>query len=129
VETPVVFNKFWVALWAGNVAILLALFAGGISPLGWFAAFVVLFLVPEMIGVRVRGDSLPPLTYATRRYVKRWVPDAVTWAVGAWMAYAWCIPVDGVTKAQHPLAVFVAIFTMCGWLTNHWDVTYDGFGE
>jgi hypothetical protein len=89
------------------------------------AAFF-LFMIPEMIGLIRREDSLPPLTYTVRRYLPRWIPTAVTWAVAAWMFYVWCIPVDGMTQAQHPLLAAIAIFGVAGWLTNHWDVTYDG---
>lgn len=128
------FNRWWIALWVVNTLALLGYFASGASPLAWTTAALVLFLLPEMIGVRVRGDSLPPLTYAVRRYVKRWIPDAATWGLAGWMAYAWCLPHwDGTAwlppQAEHPLLVFSLILGVAGWLTNHWDVTYDGAGE
>lgn len=120
------FNLWWVALWLANVIGLTALLAFGVSPKAWSAAFLVLFLLPEMIGLLHRGDRLPPLTYAIRRYVPRWVPSAVTFGVGGWMAYAW---LAGKHRAVHPVLVAAAIAAMVGWLTNHWDVTYDGPGE
>lgn len=121
------FNQYWVALWAINCVILVSMLYAGVSPMAWFTAFVVLFLLPEMIGLRRRGDSLPPLTYTIRRYVPRWVPSAVTWGVAAWMAWVWCLGPEA--SAEHPLLVFIAIIGTAGWLTNHWDVTYDGLGE
>ena len=119
------FNRWWIALWAANVAALTALLVAGVSPLAWAAAFIVLFMLPEMVGLRKREDALPPLTYAVRRYSPRWIPDAVTWGVAAWMFAAWVL--SGATL--HPVFVSVAIFGTAGWLTNHWDVTYDGPGE
>lgn len=119
------FSRAWIGLWAANVVALTGLLAAGVSPRAWASAFVVLFLLPEMVGLRVRGDSLPPLTYAVRRYVPRWVPSAVTWAVAGWMAGAWVLD----HRAVHPVLVLVIVFGMAGWLTNHWDVTYDGPGE
>lgn len=123
------FNRFWVMMWAVNVTALLALFAIGTPPATWTTAFVVLFLLPEMIGAWRRGDSLPPLTYAVRRYVPRWVPDAVTGMVGTWMAWIWLVPRNEVSAAHHPLLVAIIIAGFVFWLINHWDVTYDGPGE
>jgi hypothetical protein len=119
------FNLWWVGLWAANVVALAALLAVGVSTVAWASAFLVLFMLPELVGLRVRGDSLPPLTYVMRRYVPRWVPDAVTWGVAGWMFVAWVLA--GV--AEHPVIVAAMILGTAGWLTNHWDVTYDGSGE
>lgn len=123
------FNKWWVVMWAISCAALLAMLYEGVTPEQWATSALILFLLPELLGLVHRGDSLPPLTYTVRRYVPRWVPVAITWGIAAWMFYVWCIPVDGMTMAAHPLIVAIAIFGVAGWLTNHWDVTYDGPGE
>lgn len=112
--------KPWVAMWAVFTAALLG--AAFFLPFAyWAGATVVLFGVPEFIGVRHRGDRFPPLTYVVRRYVPRWVVDTVVWgfagaAGGSWFGFA------------HPWRVG-ALFALVGWLTNHFDVTYDGPGE
>lgn len=116
------FNPYWVALWAVNT-LALAVLAPRLTPGAWVAAFSVLFLLPEMIGLVHRGDSLPPLTYAVRRYLPRWMPDMVTFAAGAWVAWLW-IPI-----AVHPLVCAVSVAGFVGWLTNHWSRTYEGPGE
>jgi len=108
----------WIALWVWNV-IALAVLAPMLKPGAWLAAFFVLFLLPEMIGLRRHRDALPPLTYVVRRYVPRWVPTAATFAAGAWLAVLW------LPMAAHPALVAVGDAAMVGWLTNHWDVTYD----
>lgn len=87
----------------------------------WAAAVLVLFGVPEAIGVRRRGDRLPPLTYVVRRYAPRWIVVPVVWAFagaagGSWFGFV------------HPWRL-AALFALVGWLTNHFDVTYDGPGE
>jgi hypothetical protein len=117
IKAAAYYSRWWVRLWLLDV-IALAAYAP-FAPLGhWLAAFAVLFLLPEMIGLRVRGDALPPLTYVTRRYLPRWAPTALTFAAGVWLAILWQVS-----------AFWVADAGFVGWLTNHWDVTYDGPGE
>jgi hypothetical protein len=120
-EHAVRWSPLWIALWVVNCAALAALLVAGAAAKTWAAAFLAMFLVPELVGLRRHGDGLPPLTYVVCRYVPRWIPTAVTFAVGAWMAFAW-LPSP---KTEHPLLVAVVIAGMVGWLTNHWDVTYD----
>jgi hypothetical protein len=109
----------WVVMWACNVALLAALAFLGVGPRDWTTAFLVFFLVPEMLGLVVKDDAYPPLTYVVARYVPRWIPHAVTFGIGVFLVGAW-IPV-----AQHPLVVSVIIAAFVGWLTNHWTVTYE----
>lgn len=117
------FNGWWVAMWVASCAVLLAMFVGGCSPAAFVTAMVVLFGVPEAIGLVHRGDSLPPLTYTVRRFVPRFAPDIMTVAIGAWMAAVW------IPTAHHRALVALAIGGTVGFLLNHWDVTYDGPGE
>ena len=116
-EADVRWSRWWVLLWTLNV-LFLAVYAAYASAGAWFSAFLVTFLLPEMVGLRRHRDGLPPLTYVVRRYVPRWVPTAVTFGAGAFLICEWW----GVTGARELEAVGVA--TMIGWLTNHWDVTY-----
>lgn len=121
------FNRYWVGLWAFNVVALAAL-AQVLRPGAWAAAFTALFLLPEMVGLRQRGDEYPPLTYVVRRYVPRWVPDFVTFAIGAWVGGLW-LGIGGQSRTEHPMVVLVTVASFVGWLTNHWSVTYAGPGE
>lgn len=117
-EANVRWNKAWLWLWVFCTVELVAL-AHFLTPGAWLAAFFALFLAPELVGLRIHQDTLPPLTYAVRRYLPRWIPTAATFAGGAWLAMLW------VPTAKHPAVVAVVIATFVGWLTNHWDVTYD----
>lgn len=117
IAAAVAYSRAWVGMWVACV-VALAVLAPLVSLHVWVASFAVLFLLPELIGLRRRRDMLPPLTYVTRRYVPRWVPTALTFAAGAWLALLWPVPLFLVADAG-----------MVGWLTNHWDVTYDGPGE
>lgn len=111
-EADVRWSGVWVALWAFNV-LALAVLAPFLPMFHWLAAFGVLFLLPELVGLRRHRDALPPLTYVTRRYVPRWVPTALSCAAGAWLCLLWPAPLFIIGAAG-----------MVGWLINHWDVTY-----
>lgn len=111
-------SPLWVALWVANTSVLTWLVPRLTMRL-WLAWAVVLFLVPEFIGLARHHDALPPLTYVVRRYVPRWVPTSVTFGAAAWFAATW------VPHAEHPGLVAVGIAAVAGWMTNHWDVTYD----
>lgn len=117
-EADVAFSPAWVVLWVWNVAALAVYAALHFPPRDFAASLLVGFLLPEMVGLRRHRDALPPLTYVVRRYVPRWVPTAVTFGVGAWMAFAF-LPV-----VEHPAVVGSAIAGLVGWLDNHWAVTY-----
>jgi hypothetical protein len=112
-------SGWWVALWVACILALVGLEVLGVSPLTWGTWFLGLFLLPELIGLRRHRDALPPLTFVTRRYVPRWVPTAVTFACGAWLAASWW------QRAVHPMLAVIVVAGFVGWLTNHWDVTYD----
>lgn len=116
------FNRLWIAMWAFNTLALLALMIHGVHPGDWFASAVLLFFVPEGIGLIHRGDSLPPLTYAIRRYVPRWMVDMCVYAWGAFAAWTW-------HASTHAEFIVIACAAVVGWLTNHFDVTFDGPGE
>lgn len=116
------FNPFWTGMWAASTVALVALLIMGVTPAVFLTAVFALFFVPEMIGIRKRGDSLPPLTYTIRRFVPRWCVDTVVYGLAAWAAISWW-------PRPHHVLITVAIVAIVGWLGNHFDVTYDGPGE
>lgn len=111
-EADIRWSRTYVVMWVVNIIALLVL-AFVMDVEHWLAAFGVLFLLPELVALRRHRDGLPPLTYVTRRYLPRWMPDALTFAGGALLAILY--PVDW---------FWVIDAGMVGWLTNHWDVTY-----
>ena len=108
----------WVVMWVVNMLALVGLELYGVAPVTWGSAFLALFLAPELVALRRHKDALPPLTYVVRRYVPRWIPTAVSFGIGTWLAVAWW------PRVSHPLLVVIGIASFVGWLTNHWDVTY-----
>lgn len=114
-------RPWYVAMWVVNVLILIGLFVAGWGPGRWATAAFVLFMIPELIGLRTEEDALPPLTHVVRLWVPRWATYAVTGMAGAWMALVWW------QVAVHPLLVEVAIAGVTFWLVEHWHDAYDAF--
>jgi hypothetical protein len=103
-------------LWAAIFVTLIAA-AFMLSFFHWITAAVVLFGVPEALGVWKQDDAYPPLTHVIVKYVHREIAFLVIYglvgAVGAyWFGFV------------HPerLGAFAALL---GWLTAHFDVYYD----
>lgn len=114
-EAAVRWSRSFVLVWVVNV-VALAVYAATVPPLGHLVAAIgLLFMAPELIGLWRHKDGLPPLTYVTRRYLPRWAPTMLTFALGVWLATLYRDPVFWVADAA-----------WAGWMTNHWDVTYDG---
>jgi len=116
------FNRWWVALWAVNTVALAALLIASVTPLVYMSAALGLFFIPEGIGLLRRGDSLPPLTHAIRRYVPRWMVNPVIGAGSAWAIIGWW-------ERPHHVIITLVVCALVGWLFNHFDVTYDSQGE
>jgi len=115
------FSKAWVVLWTAVALVLLSsVFA---IPFGvWSMATLVSFGSMETIGLLKKKDKYPPLTYVMRRYLPRWLVFTTLYAyIGGVGAY-WF------TTSVRPWK-FAALFGLLGWLTTHFDVTYDGPGE
>lgn len=116
-------SPVYVGLWIVAVGILLGALVAGVGPLRWATAALLLFLLPELIGLRRDDDSLPPLTHVVRLWVPRWLIQALSLAAAVWMAVAWW------PKAEHPLIMVVCVAGIYGWLQDHWDTVYDEWGK
>jgi hypothetical protein len=111
---PARWSKAWLALW-GVVVPLLLVAAFTITVPQFVAAVVVLFLVPELIGLK-RGDSLPPLTQTIRHFLPGWLAFPLIYGLlGAFGAKA--------LGYERWWAVGV-LFGLLGWLTEHFTFTY-----
>lgn len=119
-EDPSIWKKWWIVLWAVIfVGLVVSVFLLPFRE--WAIAATVLFGIPELIGLLRKLDPYPPLTHVTRYYLPRWVTFtliyALVGAVGAfWLGFA------------HPWKIG-GVFALLGWLTSHFDITYDGSEE
>jgi hypothetical protein len=82
----------------------------------WVAATLVGFLVPELISLVKKDDSLPPLTHTIRHFLPGWLAFPLIYfslgAVGAnWLGF------------PRPVRIG-ALMGLLGWLTDHFSVTY-----
>lgn len=116
-------SPMYIVLWTVCIGILAGLFIAGVAPVTWATAFVVLFLLPELVGLSSSTDTLPPLTHVVRLWVPRWVTYTLTFGLGAWMIGAWW------ERAVHPLIMAVLVAGMVGWLVEHWRAAYDEWAE
>jgi hypothetical protein len=116
------FDPWWVLLWVlVSTGLLCAI------PLltfrQWTFAAALGFGVPELVGIARRGDSLPPLTYVIRRYLPRWLVFPLVRGA-LWAATAYWLSASPTT-----LVGVGAAGALDGWLSNHFDVTFDAPGE
>lgn len=99
----------------------MALTLAGLYPIlafkPWSICAAALFGLPEAFGVWRRGDRLPPLTFAIRRYVPRWLTFTLINGLVFGAAAYWL----GMPHAER----FVGLGALQGWLSNHFTVTYD----
>ena len=108
--------RWWLWLWAAVAVALIALFF--VMPLKWWAvAALAGFGTMEGIGLIRPDDPYPPLTHVIRRYVPRWAAFTTIYgfaggAGGVWLGFA------------HP-GRSALLFALLGWLTSHFDVTFD----
>ncbi|HET6792789.1 MAG TPA: hypothetical protein VFH45_00015 [Acidimicrobiales bacterium] len=114
---PVRWAPWWVFLW-GVVAVgLLLAMALRASFWAWLPAAVVSFGTMEGFGLSSADDPYPPLTHVTREYSPRWLTFTLIYgAVG----------LGGGTWFHFSHRWWLALLTaLAGWLTAHFDVTYD----
>jgi hypothetical protein len=84
----------------------------------WSIVAMAGFGTMEVVGLVRQHDAFPPLTWVIRRYLPRWLAFAALYAaVGGAGAY-WF----RVSRAER----VAALFALLGWLTAHFDQTYDG---
>lgn len=112
----------WVVMWAVTTPILLVM--AFVFPVTWgfwwlwVGAAVLLFGLPEWIGVRDPHDDRPPLTHTIRHFLPNWLAFPLIYGLlgaigGRWLAIG------------YPRFWGVgAIFAPLGWLTDHFTVTY-----
>lgn len=119
-EDPSIWKRWWVTMWAVIfVGLMVSVF---LLPFrDWAIAATFLFGVPELVGLYRKLDPYPPLTHVTRYYLPRWVTfTAIYGLVGAcgafWLGF------------QAPWRIG-GIFALLGWLSSHFDITYDSSEE
>lgn len=108
--------RWWIWMW-GVVAVGLIVLAFLIPFKWWALAALVGFGSMEAIGLAHPNDAYPPLTHVIRRYVPRWLAFTAIYGVtgaagGVWLDFA----------APTRLGL---LFALVGWLTTHFDVTFD----
>jgi hypothetical protein len=111
--------RWWLWLW-GVVAVGLIALAFLVPFKRWALAVVIGFGTMEAIGLIRRNDAYPPLTHVIRRYVPRWFAFTAIYgfvgaAGGVWLGF------------PHPVRLGL-LFALLGWLTTHFDVTFDQVG-
>jgi len=116
-KKPANWNTWWVIMWALTAPTLVVL-AFHIDFVPWIGAALVGFLLPEMISILKRKDSLPPLTHTIRHFLPNWIAFPLIYfslgSVGAkWLEFA------------IPLRIGL-LMGLLGWLTDHFTVTYAG---
>lgn len=112
---PENWNTWWVAMWF-VVAPTLVVSAFVLPFWAWIVAAGVGFLLPEMISLVRKRDSLPPLTHTIRHFLPGWAAFPLIYfslgSVGAnWLDF------------ERPLAIG-ALMGLLGWLTDHFALTY-----
>jgi hypothetical protein len=119
---PTGWNARWVLMWGITAPTLLLLAL--VFPVTWgfwwlwTLAALILFGIPEWIGVWNTNDNLPPLTYTIRHFLPNWLAFPLIYgflgAVGArWLGFG------------YPRFWGVgAMFGLLGWLTDHFTITY-----
>ena len=116
-KKPTNWNTWWIIMWAVTAPTLVVL-AFHIGFLPWVGTALVGFLLPEMISILKRRDSLPPLTHTIRHFLPNWVAFPLIYfalgSVGAqWLDFV------------GPLRIGL-LMGLLGWLTDHFTVTYAG---
>ncbi len=114
-HVPEHWNKWWVAMWLlVTPAVILSAFV--LPFLVWIVLALVGFLLPEMVSIGKKDDSLPPLTHTIRHFLPNWLAFPLIYfalgSVGAhWLQFA------------NPPAIG-ALMGLLGWLTDHFTATY-----
>jgi hypothetical protein len=118
-------NRLWLLMWVVTTPTWIAIaFIYPISEAGnWWiapAAFLLLFLVPEIVSIRRGNDKYPPLTHTIRHFI----PDDLTFPLIYFLVGA-----VGGRWFGFPVLRFLglgAMFAILGWLTIHFTLSYIG---
>jgi hypothetical protein len=115
--TEVRWARWWVWLW-GSVAITLLVLLW-VIPFKWWGLLAGIgFGTMEGIGLLRDDDAYPPLTHVIRRYVPRWLAFTLIYGILGGAGGHWF---------HLPNATGVGfLFGLLGWLTAHFDATFDG---
>jgi len=111
-------SRWWVVMWAFDVVVLLGLLIAGVLPAVWVSAAVLLFFVPEAIGLWRSGDELPPLTQVVRRYLPRAVVFVAIGAGAVWAGFVW-------SDRPHRVLISVLVGGVTAWMLDHFITTFD----
>jgi hypothetical protein len=114
---PKNWNTWWVAWWF-VVTPTLVVIAFHVDPLPWAGLAVAGLLVPELISLAKRDDSLPPLTHTIRHFLPNWLAFPLIY--GALGSVG-----SNFLDFDRPIAIG-ALMALLGWLTDHFTVTYRG---
>jgi hypothetical protein len=119
---PEVWSGWWVLMWFVTtlawfgLAFVLPVSARGFA--AWVAAFLALFLVPEIFSLSKKDDRYPPLTHTIRHYLPNWAAFPLVYgAVGA-VGSRW------LGLGSRDIAVVALTLAALGWLTDHFTMTY-----
>ena len=107
---------WWVWIW-GVVAVALLVLVFLLPFRWWAVATLVGFGTMEAIGLLRPEDAYPPLTQVIKRYVPRSIAFTAIYGFTGAAGAVW-IPLG------HP-ARWALFFAVLGWLTTHFDVTFD----
>jgi hypothetical protein len=114
-EVPPNWNKLWLFMWAVTAPSVIAS-AFRLTFWQWLPVALIGLLLPEIISILRKSDSLPPLTHAFRHFVPNWTAFPIIYfslgSLGAkWLGFG------------RPLRIGV-LLGLLGWLTDHFTVTY-----
>ncbi len=89
VSVPEQWNRWWLAMWAVvSVGLLVGVFFVPFWPV-WLIAAAVFFLIPELISVSVKNDSLPPLTHTVRHFLPNWLAFPLIYGLRGSIGATW----------------------------------------
>ena len=112
---PENWNKWWIFMWGvtAPAVIVLAFFL----PFWWWVGLALVgFLLPEIVNVVKKDDSLPQRTHTIRHFLRDWLAFPFIYfclgSIGAhWLDFS------------RPIALGL-LFALLGWLTDPFSVTY-----
>lgn len=114
-RVPATWNTTWVLMWAALSALLL-IAAFQVLFRTWLVLAVLFFGIPEVVGISVKKDALPPLTHCIRHFLPNFAAFPLIYGLLGAIGAKWL-------QFPHPWHVG-GLFALLGWLTDHFEVTY-----